>query len=207
MRKHIERSICFVMIISTVLALATVDASAAQSGVMFCRFCGKTIPSDSVYCKHCGRLVAEYTNSPSSQTTNVVIPRNPSSPYGKALRENMIDGVYYSDVQKVNIVTDTFYGRKDSNGNRRSWYYSTYRDDVYPGYRVELYYADGVLFFANVTKNSQNRVTLHYWGDQIVACRDLRGYNDELSYAGSSVYNAVNAEFGNLYSIALAYAP
>ena len=207
MKKEISSVICLIIISCVFLALFNVDANAAQSGYMFCRWCGKSIPSDSVYCKHCGRLVAESMESYPSQQSYAVIPKNPASPYGKALRENLIDGVYYSDVQKVNIVTDTFYGRKDSSGNRKSWYYSTHRDDIYLGYRVELYYADGVLFFANLTKNSRNQVTLHYWGDEIVACRDLRSYNDELSYAGSSVYNAVNAEFGNLYSIALKYAP
>ena len=117
------------------------------------------------------------------------------------------DTEYYSDAQKVNIVTETFQNRKTSEGIHRAWYYGTYRDDIYPGYRVELYYADGLLFFANVTKNSKNQVTLHYWGDQIIACRDLRGYDTMVSYAGSAVYEAVNEEFGNLYSIALKYAP
>ena len=206
-KRTITLFICLALISCVIPATFNIDANAAQSAYMFCRWCGKSIPSDSIYCKHCGRYVAESMESSPSQSPYAVIPRNPSSPYGRALRENLIDGVYYSDVQKVNTVTDTFYGRKDSSGNRKSWYYSTHRDDIYPGYRVELYYADGVLFFANVTKNSKNQVTLHYWGDEIVACRDLRGYNNEISYAGSSVYNAVNAEFGNLYSIALKYAP
>lgn len=206
MRKLIALMMCLVMVSCAFMSFISVSASAGQSEYMYCRWCGARIPSDSIFCKECGRHVADNSEYSTAQSYPV-IPRNPTSPYGKALRNNLVNGVYYSDVEKVNIVTDTFYGRKDSAGNRKSWYFSTYRDDIYPKYRVELYYADGVLFFANVTKNSQNQVTLHYWGDQIVACRDLRGSNDELSYAGSSVYNMVNAEFGNLYSVALKYAP
>lgn len=104
-------------------------------------------------------------------------------------------------------VTEIFQNRKNSEGKHRDWYYGKYRDDIYPGYRIELYYADGLLFFANITKNSKNQVTLHYWGDQITACRDLRGYDTEVSDAGSEVCQAVNEEFRNLYSIAFKYVP
>ena len=81
-----------------------------------------------------------------------------------------------------------------------------------PGYRVELYFADGLLFFAGVdsknweTGKYSNVVTLHYWGDQMVACRDKRGDNWDLSYAGTSVYNSVMSEFGNIYKLAQQYA-
>ena len=206
MRKHIAFVLCLIIVFGVFVSFDIVSANAVQSEYMYCRWCGERIPSDSNYCKYCRGFVGDDTGT-STTHTYTMIPQNPASPYGKALRDNLINGVYYSDVEKVNIVTDTFYGRKDKEGNHKSWYYNTYRDDIYPKYRVELYYADGVLFFANVTKNSQNQVTLHYWGDQIVACRDLRGANDDVSYAGSAVYNAVNAEFGNLYSIALKYAP
>ena len=198
------------LFVSVFLLMACVLAMAGRMEAMagytiYCSECGKAINSDDTFCKYCGHRVSTASGSSGTQSS-VVIPRNPSSPYGKALVDNLVNGTYYSDSKKVSIVSDTFYGRKDSAGNRMSWYYSTHRDDIYPGYRAELYYADGVLFFANITKNSKTQVTLHYWGNQIVACRDFRGYNDELSYSGSSVYRSVNAEFGNLYSIALNYA-
>ncbi len=203
--KKIKLLVGQLLLLACVLTLAgQFYASAGYS--IYCSACGKMIDSDSKTCMFCGHPVSDNKGSSSAQSS-AVIPQNPTSLYGKCLRDNLIIGVYYSDAKKVSIVSDTFYGRKDSDGNRKSWYYSTYRDDIYPNYRVELYYADGVLFFANITKNTKTQVTLHYWGDQIVACRDFRGYNDDLSYVGSSVYNAVNAEFGNLYSIALKYAP
>ncbi len=203
--KKTKMCIIFLLLIACVLTIVgNFEASASYS--IYCSECGRMIDSNSKFCMYCGHRVNFSTGS-SVQQSHAMIPQNPSSLYGRCLRENLINGVYYSDAKKVSIVSDTFYGRKDSAGNRKSWYYSTHRDDIYPNYRVELYYADGVLFFANITKNSKTQVTLHYWGDEIVACRDFRGYNDELSYVGSSVYNAVNTEFSNLYSIALRYAP
>ncbi len=161
-------------------------------------------------CKRCRETKGSPLSSPKpsqSASYSVIIPDNPASPYGIALRDNLKYGKYYSDENKVNIVSKTFYNRKTDDGKRASWYFSTHRDDIYSGYRVELYYADGILFFANLTRNSKNQVTLHYWGDQMVACKDLRGSNKELSYAGSAVYDSVMSEFGDLYSVSLKYAP
>ncbi len=159
-------------------------------------------------CTRCGTTQGSALRTPTPSTAPPkVYPEYPSSPYGEALKDNMKYGTYYSDEKKVEIVSDTFYNRKTADGKHKSWYHSTYRDDIYPGYRVELYYADGLLFFANLTRNSKNQVTLHYWGDQMIACRDLRGSNQNLSYAGSTIYKKVMSEFGDLYSIAMRYAP
>ena len=152
----------------------------------------------------------ESTSTPTQipeQTPNAFdVPANPSSPYGIALRENLIYGIDYSDVEKVNIIGKTFVNRKTSDGKHKTWYFGTYKDNLVPGYRLELYYADGLLFFANATYNGKNRVTLYYWGDQLIACRDMRGANKDFSYAGSDIYNAVLLEFGDVYELALQYA-
>ena len=159
---------------------------------------------------------APVTATPTTpKPTTINLPSNPRSPYGIALRENLIDGVYYSDAKKVSVVSDTFESRSTTvNGVKKyaTWYYGTHSDDMIPGYRVELYFADGLLFFAGVdsknweTGKYSNVVTLHYWGDQMVACRDKRGDNWDLSYAGTSVYNSVMSEFGNIYKLAQQYA-
>lgn len=58
---------------------------------------------------------------------------NPQSPYGKALKENMVDGLYFSDWDKVNIITETYYERFDKTGKRQQWVVETDYDDPNTG--------------------------------------------------------------------------
>ena len=128
------------------------------------------------------------------------IPANPKSTFGKAYKDNM-DGVYYSDRDKADLVSSTYYDRKDSNGNRRAWYSSSYYDDPITGYRINYYYADGILFFADAYHpGERSSVTFYFWGDELIACHDLRIRNSSLSFNGDADYNNVVREFGDLYS-------
>lgn len=127
------------------------------------------------------------------------LPSDPQSPYGIALRENLIQGVYYSDEDKVTVVGSTFNNRHKDDGSHMDWYRLAYTDDLVPGYRVELYYADGMLFFANATVDQRSVVTLHYWGDQVIAVRDRR-VSSHLCFPGSQVYDDVMALFGDVYN-------
>ena len=95
------------------------------------------------------------------------------------------------------------------NGEKKyaKWYSATHSDDLIPGYRMELYYADGLLFFAVGDVYNQSKgayvpvVRLYYWGDQLIACQDSRGAaGNGLSYAGSSAYNSVAYEFGDVFT-------
>ena len=72
------------------------------------------------------------------------LPSDPQSPYGIALRENLIQGVYYSDEDKVTVVGSTFNNRHKDDGSHMDWYRLAYTDDLVPGYRVELYYAGAI---------------------------------------------------------------
>ena len=149
-------------------------------------------------------------SSPTSSGALSKLPAYPTSPYGRGLRANLVDGVYYSDAQKVSTVTETINNRKTYvNGEKKyaEWYYTTHSDDMIPGYRMELYYADGLLFFAVGDVYNQSKggyipvVRLYYWGDQLIACQDSRGAADNsLSYAGSSACNSVAYEFGDVFN-------
>lgn len=135
-------------------------------------------------------------------TPSFSIPKNPASPYGKALRENLIDGVAYSDVQKKDVVVQTYYARKDSSGNHRSWYTSSHINNHSSGYTIGFYYADGLLFYAEAyVKGSSPAVTFYFWGDQLVSAHDRRGSGHDMVYAGSDEYNQLVKEFGDLYAL------
>lgn len=128
------------------------------------------------------------------------IPSKPLSPYGQALRKNLIYGEKYSEHDKADVVTYTYYNRKDGYGNRMSWYTSADYDDENTGYRIGLYNADGLLFFAEAyVKGKAPDVTFYFWGDQMIACHDFRVRNHKLSFPGSETYERVVREFGDIY--------
>ena len=114
-------------------------------------------------------------------------------------KENLESGIYYSDREKANLVTETYYDRKDSNGNRRPWYTSSYYSDAATGYMINFYYADGILFFADAyIPGERSSVTFYFWGNQMFACHDLRYSGSRLSFSGDADYDRIVREFGNL---------
>ena len=136
------------------------------------------------------------------------LPMYPESPYAIALRQNLIDGVFYSDGQKKDIVNETYYDRKDSKGDRRDWYTSSSYNDPNTGYQIGFYYADGLVFFADAYHTGErSSVTFYFWGDQLLCVHDLRNGDKALHFAGSEQYNAIIREFGDLYTQALNHQP
>ncbi len=139
-------------------------------------------------------------------------PENPESPYGKALKKNLAEGVHYSDTEKYDLLNETERNRKYYvNGEKRyrSWYWGDNSDTLLPGYRVEMYFADGMLYRAAVsTKHGdsyENDVLLYYWGDQLLTCQDRRRDSMKLGWPGDGIYKTVDAEFGDLYRLILEY--
>ena len=143
-----------------------------------------------------------------SNTTTLNLPDNPASPYGIALRDNLLNGVSYNDWQKKDVVNETYYARKDNKGEREDWYTSASYEDYNTGYLIGLYYADGMVFFADAYhKGERSSVTFYFWGDQLLCVHDMRyGYKD-LRFAGSDTYNAIVSEFDDVYAQAIARAP
>ena len=141
---------------------------------------------------------------PQYQHKGPYVPGNPQSSYGKALRKNLVEGVYYSDRDKASVVTETYYARHDAKGGHQPWYTASYYDDPNTGYRINFYFADGALFFADAyVVGKRSSVTFYFWGDQMLAVHDLRVKGSKLSFSGSADYNRIAREFGDLYAIAV----
>lgn len=148
-------------------------------------------------------LPPETTPSTISPTPTI----NPQSPYGQAIQKEQLGQASYKEREKASIVTDTYYARKDNNRTRKSWYTSAQFEDEDTGYLIGLYYADGLLFFADAChKGEDPDVTFYFWDDQMFACHDFIGGEDGLSYRGSSVYNRIVSQFGDIYAKSLPYA-
>ena len=131
----------------------------------------------------------------------------PQSLYGRALKRSVVDHVHYEDWEKANIITETYYDRKYADGTHKEWYTSAKYDDRNTGYTIGLYFADGLLFFASAYHVGEaDAVTFYFWGDQMLACHNLIGGEDSLSYAGSDTYNYMVSAFGNIYEKAQLYA-
>lgn len=144
---------------------------------------------------------------PAPYPSSVRIPINPTSPYAKALKENLVNGISYTNQQKKDVVNETYYGRKNAKGERQAWYTSSSYDDPNTGYRIGFYYADGLVFFADAYHVGQrSEVTFYFWGDQLLCVHDLRYGDKQLRFAGSDTYDAIVREFGDLYAKALQYA-
>lgn len=130
----------------------------------------------------------------------------PQSLYGRALKRSVVEHVQYEDWEKANIITETYYDRKYNDGTHKGWYTSAKYEDRNTGYTIGLYFADGLLFFASAYHVGEaDAVTFYFWGDQMIACHNLIGGEDSLSYKGSDTYNYMVSSFGNIYEKAQQY--
>ena len=106
----------------------------------------------------------------------------------------------------MDTVTNTYYARNDSNGKARPWYSSSHFMHEDTGYRISLYYADGLLFFADAAEPGQrSAVTFYFWGEELIALHDLEAGYTEISYPGSWNYEQNLARFGEFYKDRLLY--
>ncbi len=156
----------------------------------------------SVCDRYVENIVDSFTASGNSGVSpaGIRIPDSPRSPYGIALRENLVRGVPYTDQQKKDVVTNTYYSRKDAYKKNQPWYTSTYINDS-TGYRLGFYYADGLLFFADAyIKGERSCVTFYFWGTQLLCVHDKRNGDKQLRFAGSDTYSAVVKEFEDVYA-------
>ena len=123
------------------------------------------------------------------------------------MKRSVVENVHYEDWEKANIITETYYDRKYADGTHKEWYTSAKYDDRNTGYTIGLYFADGLLFFASAYHVGEaDAVTFYFWGDKMLACHNLIGGEDSLSYAGSDTYNYMLSAFGNIYEKAQLYA-
>lgn len=120
------------------------------------------------------------------------------SVYGQAL----LDGNSYSVEEKVHIIANAYYDRKNESNEYRDGYTSRSNSNNSTGYRLGFYYGDGLVFYAEVIEGSSILVKLYYWNGELIGCRDYR-YDGNLYYKGSGVLEGVASEFYNVYEIGM----
>lgn len=135
-----------------------------------------------------------------------ILPEEPSSEYGKALRSSLESGRdELTDAQKTKIVGNTYNDRKAPSGKYRDgffgWTLKAYENST--GRKISFYSADNVIYFAIVYDSTDvPLVKLHYWGDQIVGYRDYRS-DKELRYTDGYDYDAICDEFDIVFDIGM----
>lgn len=135
-----------------------------------------------------------------------ILPEEPSSEYGKALRSSLESGRdELTDAQKTKIVGNTYNDRKAPSGKYRDGFFgwTTKAYENSSGHKISFYSADNVIYFAIVYDSSDvPLVKLHYWGDQIVGYRDYRS-DKELRYTDGYDYDAICDEFDVVFDIGM----
>lgn len=148
---------------------------------------------------------APSTSAPSTPVPPTKIPEPPVTDYGKAV----VNENYYSDDLKMGLISASYYNRKDEFGEYRYGYTSKRNTENETGYHLGLYYADGLLYYAEVIQERHGSekekilVKLYYWGNELLACDDCRVDNSSVCYAGSDTYERINEEFGDVYEIGM----
>lgn len=133
----------------------------------------------------------------------VAAPENPITPYGQAYRNYAAYGTAYSTEDALHLIKETYYGRKDANGDYREGYSSGRDRDNSYGYDFGFYYGDDLLYYAEVRtmEKAEIKVKLYYWGGQLIGCRDYRASDSELHTAGHPIFEAVAQEFSYVYAL------
>lgn len=137
------------------------------------------------------------------------IPETPVTDYGKAVVNESVNKNYYSDDLKMGIISASYYNRKDEFGEYRYGYSSKRNTENETGYHLGLYYADGLLYYAEVIQEGHGSekekilVKLYYWGNELLACDDCRVDNSSVCYTGTDTYKRITNEFGNVYEIGI----
>lgn len=132
------------------------------------------------------------------------LPSNPESTYGQALKAYVEENVIYYDEDKIQIVDSTLKERGYYR-DYEPWYSQFGYDDPDTGYYISFSYADGMVVCAEILlDNKQYELKVYFWGNQIVACReiDYPHYN-YINYAGSESFKEIIDQFGDLYEKSL----
>ena len=145
-------------------------------------------------------IIAPVQSDSSYQTGIEIIPSeypfsSAKSIYGAAL----LDGYNYSVEEKVHIIGETYRNRK-VDGKYQAGYASKTNSNNETGYTLSFYYADDLVYYAEVIQGKSILVKLYYWNGELIGCRDYRS-DGSLYYFGSSVVASIAHEFQNVYQI------
>lgn len=140
--------------------------------------------------------------TPAAPDYGVDIPDNPQTIYGLAMWNEAYGNVSYSTSEKLDIISDAYYARKDEKGLNSPGYSSHRNSDNYTGRPVGLYIADGIVYYSEVlSKDGKNIIVkLYFWGNELIGCRDYR--EDGSLVTSGSVFDNVKAEYGGVWALA-----
>ncbi len=125
------------------------------------------------------------------------------TPYGSAYWNYKNCGFAYSSGEILQLISDTYYSRKDDKGNYKKGYASGRNKENEYGYDFGFYYGDNLLYYAEVRTGSPAEilVKLYYWDGAVIGCRDYRGNDSNLYTRGSENCDRIAREFSYVYSL------
>lgn len=125
------------------------------------------------------------------------------TPYGYAYLNYRQNGISYRDGEILQLISDTYYGRKDERGEYKEGYSSGRNKQNEYGYDFGFYYADDLLYYAEVRTGSPAEilVKLYYWDGVLIACNDFRGSDSSLYTRGTYPCDLMASEFSYVYSL------
>lgn len=125
------------------------------------------------------------------------------SPYGYAYWNYRQNGTTYRDGEILQLISDTYYSRKDEQGEYKTGYSSGRNKQNEYGYDFGFYYADNLLYYAEVRTGSPAEilVKLYYWDGVLIGCNDFRGSDSSLYTRGSYTCDLIASEFSYVYSL------
>ena len=135
-----------------------------------------------------------------------LIGDKPRTEYGKYLRWYVLDSSYRPDCDtRVNIIGETYRMRK-TNGVYNEGNYSNLSKYNKTGYYISFYYADGVLYYAEIrdpNKQENILVKLYFWAGEIIGERDYRVGKGDIKFADVNNITSIQDEFSEVYDVGM----
>ena len=128
-------------------------------------------------------------------------PAEPLTPLGNCYWQAMVLGYSYSDSELMHTIGETHSERHDPDGGYRDGWSSGRSESNETGYDIGFYYADGLLYYAEVRQNSEVVIKLFYWGSRFLSCWG-KGYRSaDWQYSGSELYTRLTELANTVYRI------
>ena len=146
------------------------------------------------------------TYTPTPVATSVATPMpalQPITLYGKKTYDYYHGGTSPTFPEIIDCITQSYQSRLNSDGTEikgpTSQGYSAtgYQDNKYG-----FYYADGLLYFAEIRSDGITDVGLYYWDKKLIAVYDMSGTGN-MFVEGDYVFERVREDYQKLYDIAM----
>jgi hypothetical protein len=123
--------------------------------------------------------------------------------YGQLYRDYALNGTKYSSYEIAEAIKDTYYARRGADKKMNPGHVEKRNRENDYGYDFGFYYADGLLYYAEVRvdPNATILVQLYYWEGELIACRDRRGGDMTLYFAGDAIFESAKSEFSYVFGL------